>query len=334
MEMKVGSAVIKSSYSKRTTEKQRKQIAKIRKRFYRRNREEMLWALCRVLFKNGVMIGPIYEYFFARVANDAKRFDKKATINEALASDQYLTAALNHIKAKRPFYTGRNMVENIKQGFRTGGIGGVKKLANFPMKPALNMIEKYAPTPCQTRIYVDTSCGWGTRMLAAAASDMNYVGFDVNPKLIKKLEALGNEIRKLKPGWKFKIVAKGSEILYPELKGHADFMMTSPPYFCLEDYGHGSGQSYKSGTSYKSWCRRYLKPLMRNSFKYCKRGTYCLINIKDFDKYDLVAKTVKYGTQAGFTFVGFDSLKLGAIKSASTELRNLDEPVLVFRKEK
>lgn len=171
-------------------------------------------------------------------------------------------------------------------------------------------------------------------MLAAAAMDMNYVGFDVNPKLLKKLRALGKEIRSIKPDWKFHLVEHGSEIMFPRLRGQADFMLTSPPYFCLEDYKHGTDQSYRQGVSYEQWCSSYLRPLMRNSFRYCKLGTYCLINIKDFAQYDLVRKTVKYGKKAGFKFVGYDTLKLGSIKKGIHELRNMDEPVLVFRKVK
>lgn len=147
MEIQVGSSVIRSSYAAKVTKKQLRKIRRIRRSFYTRDKDGMRNALHKVLLNNGVTIGPIYEYFFARVANDAKRYDKKASINEALASDMYLAAVLNHIKAKPDFYRAGNLVGNVKQSFRTGGIGGVKKLANFPLKPVLALAQKYAPPP-------------------------------------------------------------------------------------------------------------------------------------------------------------------------------------------
>lgn len=330
MKIPLGNSHVKSSYYSTPTKKHLKQIRRIRKRFYMRDVEAMRENLKKVILKKQVMIGPIYEYFFARIANDAKRYDKKGSINQALESDLYLTACINQIRKKPDFYNQGTLVDKLKQSLRTGGIGGVKKLANFPIKPIHNLSEKY-DNGIDKKIYVDTSCGWGSRMLGAASLDMNYVGFEVNTKLIRKLKRLGKEIQKIKPDWKFLIIEHGSEKLFERLSEQADFMLTSPPYFCLEDYCYGD-QSFSEGMSYKDWCKSYLKPLMANSFTYCKPGAYCLINIKDFAQYDLVAKTVKYGKKAGFKFICIDTLKLGSMKSGDKELRNMDEPVIVFQK--
>lgn len=322
---------IETRYYAKPDAAMRKRINDIRKNFYVKDRDAMRANLRNVLLSGGTQISAIYAYFFEKLANDAKRYDSTATINQALENDACMAAFLNKIDEKSKFFDKNDQVSNVKQAFRLGSISRiVKKLANFPVKPAKALIDKYS-LGGDSPLYLDTSCGWGARMLAAAASRHNYVGFEVNPKLVVELRRLAKEIQRILPDWKYRIIEHGSEYIHEPAVGTVDVMLTSPPYFCMEEYV-GKNQSYTIGMSYAKWCSSYLKPMLKNSHEYLRTGGYCLVNIKDFKKYDLVAKTRKYGKRAGFKFVGYESLKLGFIPRESGIPLDMGEPILVFKK--
>lgn len=332
MQFEINGRVIKTRYYTKVTKPILKQIAHIRKNYYVKDADAMRINMRKVLLEGGSQITAIYNFFFEEIVNDSKRYDVSATVNQVLANDECLAAFLTKIEEKHVFFSSPCPVFNMKQALRLGAISCVaKKLANFPLAPAKCLIYKYSlPVKSEVPVYVDTSCGWGVRMLAAAATGHNYVGFDVNPRLIKQLHKQAKEIQRVLPEWKYKIVEHGSELMHAKAIGVASFMLTSPPYYCLEEY-QGAEQSYSQGMSYQHWCSSYLRPLMRNSYHYLRAGGYCLINIKDFKHYDLVHKTKLYGELAGLDFIGYESLKLGSIKHDSGTL-NRDEPLLVFRK--
>lgn len=75
-------------------------------------------------------------------------------------------------------------------------------------------------------------------------------------------------------------------------------MLTSPPYFFLEDYRYGN-QSCNENTSFDDWCTNFLYPTMDNSFKYAGDSPV-IINIKDYKGFDMVARTKNYATSKGY----------------------------------
>lgn len=305
---------------------------KIVSEFYSKDYDKMVKQLKGVLFNNKVMINHIYEYFFEEVANDTVLHNSRWSINEALASKDVMSLMFNKIKEKPKVFGDIIDVKSVKTCFRIGNVGIASKASNFPLKECNRILRDY--TTGNKKLYIDTSAGWGVRMLSSAANDINYIGFDVNTKLIPKLELLGDLIKQFKPNWNYKIIPNGSEIYVPELENKADIMFTSPPYFFLEDYRNGK-QSATEDTSYEDWCKNFLKPTIENSYKYSANGSYMLFNIKDYKDFDMESKSKEYGIAAGYEFVGYTSLKniQRVIKKDDKNiLMDNSEDIIVFKK--
>lgn len=179
--------------------------------------------------------------------------------------------------------------------------------------------------------YIDPSCGWGVRLLAAAKLGLKYRGFDVNTALLERLEEFAGDIVRRKP-FDYEIIGHGSEIYRKELKGTGDLVFTSPPYFGLEDYSQDPGQSVAKYPGYEGWKKGFLQPMMKNMFRYLKPGRYCLINIKDYQKFDLIAATQEAAKMAGFEYKGTETLAVISRISIKTELITSDEDIQVFFK--
>lgn len=315
-----------------TKELEKDKIEFIKKNYYNENKDLALDQLKKILNENKYSMNHIYNYYFERLASDTVLYNAKWSINEMLNSDDLIQLFINRTYRNPKMYN-KDLMTNFKTSIRLGGKGIVRKPSNFPLKECVRLIEKYALNS-DKKIYVDTSCGWGVRMLASAILGINYVGFDVNEPLIEKLNEFGNDIKSIKPSWDFKIFNSGSQYLKQSCIDRADIMLTSPPYFNLEVYGDNTYDKEDTiNQSYDNWLELFLKPTLENSYKYIKANGYVLINIKSFDDYDLVKDTIETAKQVGFEHVGFDVLK--NIKRPLTDTsKNNDnsEDVIVFRK--
>ena len=100
------------------------------------------------------------------------------------------------------------------------------------MRPAaaLNIYKKYGATSV-----LDFTAGWGSRMVAAAALGINYIGIDANKNLspgYKKIIKLIQPHTNSKINMTFK---KAEDVDFSKLPKY-DFVFTSPPYEYLEVY--------------------------------------------------------------------------------------------------
>lgn len=308
----------------------KEEVEYIRRNFYREDKTKALNNIYKVLssptFPNNQ--AHIYRYYFERIAHDVILYNAKWSVNEVLRSDTLVQLFINGTRRNlKVFPPNKPLIDNFRKVLDIGGIWIAKVPTNFPLAECIRIIDNYTP---KGGLYVDPCCGWGVRLLSAAYLGNKYVGFDVNTKLLPKLRELAKDINRFKR-FKYKIIGKGSENYVKELKGKADFVFTSPPYFALEDYVNGEGQS-TNNTDYEGWLKGFLSPMLSNMFRYLKPNRYCLINIKGYDKYDLVGDTIKEGIAVGFEHKGFDSLK--NIKRINTKGSLIDnsEDIIVFYK--
>lgn len=201
----------------------------------------------------------------------------------------------------------------FEAAFRLCGIRAARKVAQFPISMADRMLAKYCPVGGN---YYDPSCGWGARMLSALHKGVNYFGTDPNKELVSRLYQCADRYNRANPTF-FPTVtdirATGSEHCQQDWLSQMDFAFTSPPYFGLELYP-GDGQSYTDGMSYDEWLSRWMKPTAENIKAYLKPKAYCAINIKDVVlnrvTYPLEKDTVRVFTEAGFRYVGTDTLEV------------------------
>jgi 16S rRNA G966 N2-methylase RsmD len=173
-----------------------------------------------------------------------------------------------------------------------------------------------------TRV-LDFTAGWGARMIAAMALDIDYIGIDSN----KGLKSGYNKIiNLLKPYTKSKITMifkKAENVNFKKLDKY-DFVFTSPPYEYLEVYenmtnyeGKGkikqpsSSQTIKMKDSEKFY-DDFLIPTLKMSYSHLPKNKYICLNIPDimyekikrkwksYDKKDVYKIGKRHGSKMGW----------------------------------
>ena len=160
---------------------------------------------------------------------------------------------------------------------------------------AAGMYKKYKAT----RV-LDFTAGWGARMIAAMALDIDYIGIDSN----KNLKAGYNRIIKLlKPYTKSNVklfFEKAEKVDFSKL-GRYDYVFTSPPYEYLEAYENmknyesdgkikqpSSSQKIKMDDSAKFY-DEFLVPTLKKAYKYLPKNKHICLNMPDI-MYDKIKK--------------------------------------------
>lgn len=283
-------------------------------------------------YKNSLKIGKLTEYFFSEVIYNTRLYTSKWSINEFFESNDLIRFAYAKVKNCSDFYKEEDgLIKNIKTVLRLSPSRTAAKVSNYPLKSVKDILKKYNK---QARDgYYDYSCGWGVRMLGAMSSNVKYFGTDPNHKLTKKLEEMGDLYNKVtQANAPYKIYTQGSEIFIPELENNIGIAFSSPPYFDLEDYKTGE-QSIKD-RSYALWLEEYWRETVKNIIRYLKDDGVMLLNIKSFEKYNLLEDMRDICTDEGLLYI--ESLELKNIQRIHliNSKVSSDEQILVFRKNK
>ena len=161
----------------------------------------------------------------------------------------------------------------------------VKFCNNFQTTIAFTLYKLFKP-----KNILDTSAGWGDRLIAAIAfgeisKNITYTGIDPSkclkilyPKIIKTLSSKNNINN-------YKIINKGVENVDIN-KNHYDLCLTSPPFFDLETYENNSNtQSIKKYSSANKWEREFLIKLVEQNVKGLKKGGHLVLYVPTYYKY-------------------------------------------------
>ncbi len=220
------------------------------------------------------------------------------------------------------------LIKNIETAMRLGGKGVASKPSNFPIKTVDYILEKYNVNDN----WYDFSCGWGARLTGALKHNVNYFGTDPNFMLTDRLQKFANDYKET-VGCKSTVDIRvtGSEIYNADWENKMGLAFSSPPYFYLEDYKIGK-QSYTEGTSYEDWKNNYLKPTIRNIYYYLIQEGYFLLNINNFDKFDLVGDSIAIAEEVGFKLVKTERLDNIERCKSTTGFNDNSEKILVFAK--
>ena len=168
---------------------------------------------------------------------------------------------------------------------------------------AIHMYKKY-----EAKRVLDFTAGWGARMIAAMALDIDYIGIDSNKSLKPGYEKI---IKLLKPYTKSKVKMIWSEAQKVDLSkvGKYDYVFTSPPYEYLEVYENmtnyekkgskisqpSSSQKIKLNDSAKFY-DEFLVPTLKNAYKYLPKNKYICLNMPDI-MYEKIKKRWKSVTK-------------------------------------
>ena len=220
-------------------------------------------------------------------------------------------------------------IKNIETAIRLGGKGVASKPSNFPIKTVDYILENYNVNGN----WYDFSCGWGARLTGALKHNVNYFGTDPNFMLTDRLEKLAKDYKDVVDCKStVDIRVTGSEVYNADWENKMGLAFSSPPYFYLEDYKVGK-QSYREGVSYQDWKDNYLKPTIQNIYLYLIQEGYFLLNINNFDKFDLVGDSIKIAEEIGFKLVKTESLKNIERCKSTKGFNDNSEKILVFIKD-
>lgn len=294
--------------------------------------DKELKSICR----GSSQMSKIYYYYLNDIA--AKCIGPKASwsIEDALNYKPIVEYLAAKGRGCPKCFGDLSTVNQFRALIRLGGIRYCTMLPRFPMKTIDMLLDKYNVNGT----YYDFSCGWGARMMSAMHKGIKYIGTDPNYLLTERLEQIKNrydEVNNVKTD--VNIYTQGSEQHIPELENTVGFIFSSPPYFDLEKYQIGN-QSYKDGMSYQDWLESFIRPTVKNCYKYLIDNGYFAINIKNIDDYLMLDDCKRIIEEEGFELHATETLK--NIKRVHGDRgtngkcvkMNRDEQILVFRKGK
>lgn len=138
-------------------------------------------------------------------------------------------------------------------------------------------INQFRPTVakfvyCQLKptAVLDFSAGWGGRCLAAMSMGIPYIGIDAN---IKLKPAYDKMIQTLDPSANVKMFFQPSET-FDFSKHSYDLILTSPPYFRIEEYEHMPEYGSKQG-----FLDKFFIPVVLESWKHLKKNGFMALNM-------------------------------------------------------
>lgn len=302
----------------------------IRQAYYEKpSFEEVRQEMVKVA-RGSVVMPNITNYYFKDLMAKVKMYHARWSIEEALQSNDIIRSMYSRtLENKKVFPDDLTLIQKIEAAFRLGGAGIAGKPSNFPLRPCREVVRSFH----NNRRYYDFSCGWGVRMTAAMISGVSYFGTDPNTALVERLHQYRQDFEKvMNRPVNVNIYCQGSEIFIPELENSIGLAFSSPPYFGLEDYRVGEGQSYSEGMEYQAWVDDYLLPTMENNYRYLKSDGQLIVNINNYQDYDLVGSTIKACEEVGFNHYGNLNLKNIKRPNASGKFNDNAEGMMVFRK--
>lgn len=299
-----------------------------------------------VLNDSGKSLSKLCIHFFREEQYKAKNARAMYSPAEILASDELLEEAFKKIDKKKDYYKAGADYKNFVS-FITNEASMVSKVAIFSPNLARKIYEKWCPK-WYANVH-DSSCGWGNRCQGAMTSKWcyNYYGTDPNSSLHKCYEEQADFIREtLRTNNKTDFRCCGSEVFIPEWEGIMDISFTSPPYFNTEKYSDEMTQSAAKCANYYSWRDDFMRPTIKNVYRYLKPGAYYLLNLKNltpaFGSFPALNDWAVVAQQEGFilediTVMYYQSTRQFGTSKKTGKKRKVNftgdkEPVLVLRK--
>ncbi len=208
---------------------------------------------------------------------------------------------------------------------------------NFRPAVAMMLYRKYA-SPGET--VLDTSMGYGGRLIGYIASGLNglYIGIDPCSKTYAGNMKLAKHLCFEKHIELYKQPAE--DISTKSLKGRCNFAFTSPPYFAKEHYSDEKTQSDIRYKTAEEWREKFLAKMLALQYEALTPGCLSVVNIKDIKigskMFPLVQWTINGAKKIGFKLKKIEQLMLptpnltGLAKDQKKEGRT--EPLLFFEK--
>jgi hypothetical protein len=214
----------------------------------------------------------------------AKRYDQPLSMLEAWMNDTELKKLLlNALQA--PMLDPRTLrgmiygqIAEVRQ-FRPTWCRGLLEQVLFPELNRPGVAIPDTLPYLKGKRWLDISAGWGDRLLAAMAFDMEYLGFDPNLELKPKHDQM---IQMFGTG-KQQVIYEPFETAQIPTSGY-DVVLSSPPYFNVEDYTPGvaqPNQSINQFPDFKVWMTHFLFAAVEKAFRHLRVGGYLILHLGD-----------------------------------------------------
>lgn len=124
---------------------------------------------------------------------------------------------------------------------------------------------------------LDFSAGWGDRLLAAMAMNMNYIGYDPNLELKEGHDRMIADFGSVS---RHRVIYKPFEdaVLGDQT---VDVILTSPPFFNFEQYADDETQSIVRYPKFGQWMREFMIPSLKLSWAALRVGGYLVLHLGD-----------------------------------------------------
>lgn len=300
---------------------------KVKKDFYQLPSKEEIYKQIKSIANGGVKMDKITCYYFRELMSKVQTYDSKWTVEDVFNSNDLFGIFYAKTQTNKKIYPENlPLYKNIHTAMRLGGKSYARFPAQFPIKSVDKILQKYNIN----NNWYDFSCGWGSRLCGALKNKVNYYGTDPNYLLVEKLKELFKD-------WSdtidlnliCDIRAQGSENYISEWNSIMGLCFSSPPYFNLEDYKIGN-QSYSAGTTYEQWIKNYLIPTIKNIKKYLIKNGIFAINVKNFDKFNLLDDCKDLISKNNFQLIEIEELVNNKRQLSTKELHNGNESILIF----
>ena len=142
---------------------------------------------------------------------------------------------------------------------------------------------------------LDSSAGWGDRMIAAMAYGCDYQGYDPSECLESKYKKIIKTLIIDKNQKKYNVIKKPFEEVTINTK--YDLAFTSPPFFDVETYEKTKHQSLEKFPNLDQWIKDFLLVLVEKNIKALKKGGHLVIYVPSyplFIEYMKNNKSIKY----------------------------------------
>lgn len=161
---------------------------------------------------------------------------------------------------------------------------------NFNVSIMLALLNIFKP-----KVWIDISCGWGDRLIAATLYPKleKYLGSDpsecMKPNYNKIIDTLDPKNRR-----KYTVLNRGYEDTN-WVKESADFIFSSPPFFDLEIYEDKSKQSHIKYNNFDKWFHYFLcDVVVKKSVYYLQPKGFFGLYISDYKNYKYESKTIQH----------------------------------------
>mgnify|MGYP003627714525 CR=1 FL=1 len=160
---------------------------------------------------------------------------------------------------------------------------GTKTGLSSALRMSVGSVNQFKPYIAVCAVYkkfkpkrvLDTSAGWGDRLIGAMSQNIDYIGIDQNKKLMTPYKKMISDFEDKSTSNVMMIFEKSQNVDYSKLPKY-DLIFTSPPYFNLEKY-----EGMEIFKDKEEFIEKFWRPTIEKAFKYLEKGGNIALNMPE-----------------------------------------------------